>query len=161
MSQLPKIVRGRLAGAPIAQSHPDPDLLTTFVEGGLGGRERDLLISHLAACAECRDVVALATPESLPTPELQVAGARPARKWWDMSALRWATVSPTAVIFLAAALLVRPVHKAGEPYLTGNNTATEDRAATSLKQADEHGTIHATLVAPAAPPKRKAEPAAR
>ena len=162
MSQLPKIVRGRLAGAPIAQSHPDPDLLTAFVEGGLGARERDLLISHLAACAECRDVVALATPESLATPDLQFAAARSTPKWWDMSALRWATVSATAVIVLAAALLVRPVHKTEAPYLTGSNLATDERAATSLKKSDEHGTTHATLVAPAAlPPNRKAEPAAR
>src|SRR5690242_18898281 len=62
MSQLPKIVRDRLAGAPAAavQNHPDPDLLTVFVEGSVGAREREQIVSHLAGCSECRDVVALA-----------------------------------------------------------------------------------------------------
>ncbi len=115
MSQLPKIVRDRLAGAPAAAvqtSHPDADLLTAFIEGGLGEREREQVLSHVATCAGCRDVVTLSTPELVAEPELQVAAAPGApKKWWNMSALRWATVSATAVVVLAAALLIRPAPK--------------------------------------------------
>lgn len=40
--------------------HPDANLLAAFTEGRLLGREREDVLAHLAACAECREIVALA-----------------------------------------------------------------------------------------------------
>ena len=68
MEKLSKIVASKLAqgtGAlpPSAVSHPDPDLLTAFVECSLPEWERVQVVGHLAECTRCRDVVALAQPE--------------------------------------------------------------------------------------------------
>jgi hypothetical protein len=109
MPNLPKVVRDRLAGAPagIANQHPDADLLTAFVEGAVSGRERDQLLSHLAACADCREIAALAAPEGVADSQLVAAAAAPAHKWWKFSMLRWAAVSATAVVVLAVGLRMR------------------------------------------------------
>src|SRR5581483_10934716 len=106
MPDLPKVVRDRLAGAPagIASQHPDPDLLTAFVEGAVTGRERDQLLGHLAICGECREITALAAPEAVPDQQLAAAASAP-RKWWNISMLRWAAVSATAVVVLAVGLM--------------------------------------------------------
>ncbi|MFZ1053229.1 MAG: zf-HC2 domain-containing protein, partial [Candidatus Sulfotelmatobacter sp.] len=63
MHSVPKFVIKRLQERPAtAESHPDADLLTAFAEQSLDGRERALVMEHLAACGDCRDVVALALP---------------------------------------------------------------------------------------------------
>lgn len=41
--------------------HPDADLLAAFAEKRLLGHEREELLAHLAECADCREVVALAS----------------------------------------------------------------------------------------------------
>lgn len=66
MADLPRIARERLRVQP-AGDHPDADLLTAFAEQALPEGERTHLLEHLAACADCREVVALASPEALPT----------------------------------------------------------------------------------------------
>lgn len=126
MPQLPKIVRDRLAGAPAAvvNSHPDPDLLTAFVEGGIGARERDNVLIHLAVCSDCREVVALAAPELVADQQLVAASAPVKARWWGVSTLRWAAVSATAVIVLGAALLIRPAPKSRNAILLASNTIT-------------------------------------
>lgn len=63
MQELPKSVIERLKGRPGAQEHPDADLLTAFSEQALTGRERELVLAHLAVCAACRETVALALPK--------------------------------------------------------------------------------------------------
>ena len=147
MSQLPKIVRDRLAGAPAAavhSSHPDADLLTAFVEGGISEREREQLLSHLATCADCRDVVALSTPEFVARPELQAAAARaPQKRWWNMSALRWASVSATAIIVLAAALLIRPTPKSHSGYV-GTRMTSDAGMPELLAKAEKQAQSNAT-----------------
>jgi len=70
MESLPKLVVKRLQ-SPIADSHPDADLLTAFAEQSLAGAERDHVVVHLARCGDCREVVSLALPaqiESQPVP---------------------------------------------------------------------------------------------
>lgn len=107
MPNLPKVVRDRLAGAPAPANHPDPDLLTAFVEGAISGRERDGVLTHLAACAECRDVVSLAAPEFLADEKLVAASPQP-RRFWALPMLRWAALSVAVVVVLAVGLMVRP-----------------------------------------------------
>src|SRR5271154_5626496 len=63
MQNVPKFVLQRLQQTPpAAESHPDADLLTAFAEQSLAGRERHLVIEHLAYCDDCREVVTLALP---------------------------------------------------------------------------------------------------
>ena len=44
--------------------HPSSDTLVAFVERGLNGSQRESVLAHLSVCPECRDAVALATPEA-------------------------------------------------------------------------------------------------
>src|ERR1700685_559337 len=72
MNEVPKIVHQRLRVATPAremleQTHPDADVLTAFSEQALAASEREDVLQHLALCADCRDVVALALPEMAAT----------------------------------------------------------------------------------------------
>jgi len=106
---LPKFVRGRLAQGPGGGEHPEADLLNAFCEDALRPAEREQLLAHLAACAQCREVVALLTPaEGPPRPEVQ-----PQRRWFSfpalrLPALRWAAITAAVTVVIAAALLYRP-----------------------------------------------------
>lgn len=83
------------------ESHPDADLLTAFVEHSLTTREQEQVLGHLATCANCREVVALAgSPLVEPVPE-------PVRKrgLWEMPLFRWGAVAATTVVVVAAVSL--------------------------------------------------------
>ncbi len=69
MVDVPQIVYDRLRLAsrersPSRQGHPDAGLLAAFSEQALTVAERDGILAHLALCADCREVVALALPEA-------------------------------------------------------------------------------------------------
>lgn len=59
--ELPKPMLDALSREATPAAHPSPDVLTTFVERSLSGGEKQQIIDHLARCAECRDVVFLAS----------------------------------------------------------------------------------------------------
>lgn len=81
--------------------HPDADLLTAFAEHSLSPREQELMLAHLAACASCREVVALAgSPLVEPVPE-------PVRKRaiWETPLFHWGAVAATLAVVIAAVSL--------------------------------------------------------
>ena len=98
MQNVPKIVRERLkATTPdLSASHPEADLLTAFAEHSLPGREKDLVIEHLARCGDCREIVALALP-AMEAVEPVKTVALPARGWLTWPALRWGLVAAGVV----------------------------------------------------------------
>ena len=101
MTDVPNLVRARLAGeAPM--EHPDANVLAAFSEQSLPLSEREPVLAHLARCADCREVVALA----LPVVETQAAPARVFGTAWRMPALRWAAVV-TCFLVVGAAVLLR------------------------------------------------------
>jgi Photosynthesis system II assembly factor YCF48/Putative zinc-finger len=59
--ELPKPMLDALAREAIPTSHPTPDVLTAFLEHALSGGEKHRVTDHLARCAECREVVFLAS----------------------------------------------------------------------------------------------------
>ena len=107
--EISKFVRGRLAQGQGGDEHPGADLLNAFCEDALRPVEREQLLAHLAACAQCREVVALLTPaEGPPRPAVQ-----PQRRWLNFPALRfpalrWAAVTAAVTVVIAAVLLYRP-----------------------------------------------------
>src|SRR5882762_7457337 len=108
MTNLPNIVRQRLKTAP-AELHPDPNLLSAFAEQALSDRERTQVLDHLARCAECRDVVALATP---PTQPAAIVAGRdtvlvPKAPWLSWPTLRWGALAACVVIVGTAVLMQR------------------------------------------------------
>ena len=125
MAKLPKIVRDRLrqgskrspvdlrSAANLSASlgggrHPDANLLAAFAERRLAGSERTLLLGHLADCAQCRELVALA----FPSPEVQAAVAEATRPgsgspvwlrwpvWLGWGTLRWGVLAASVGVVL-------------------------------------------------------------
>ncbi len=92
MQDVPQFVLKRMREKAAAGSHPDADLLTAFAEQSLPGSERVRVIEHLAACGDCRDVVALA----LPATEIVVSPVSVARArggWLGLPVLRWGALA--------------------------------------------------------------------
>ena len=114
MEQPPKIVQQRLREAQTPGIHPDPDLLAAFAEKSLNDRERVQVLQHLADCADCREVVLLATPEikAAPSPS-------PTRSpWLSWPMLRWGALAACVVVVGAAVTLHYDRRRSVEPYLT-------------------------------------------
>lgn len=63
MPNVPKIVQDRLKVA-VAVDHPDGNVLGAFAEHSLPEPERAAVMEHLARCGDCREIIALALPET-------------------------------------------------------------------------------------------------
>lgn len=143
MREIPKIVRARLSAADSpGAGHPDADVLTAFGEGCLPASERTAVVDHLARCAECRDVVALALPASEALqPTMQIS--RGSRLAWPV--VRWAFVSAGAVAIALFGFVeyghrtasVRMAKNSAEPYAQARNEAKPAAAAQDKIQANE------------------------
>jgi hypothetical protein len=152
MEELPHIVHQRLKGNTniFAADHPDADLLTAFAEQTLGERERAHLMLHLANCAECREILSLATAESDALPAPSVATSRLKASWFSFSLLRWGTAAALAVI-IGAAVMLRDQHKYAAT-VPGTAVATlrgEQRTDEDLAKRTPSPALNQT---PAAPP---------
>jgi len=103
MPELPKIVTQRLQTKATDQGHPDPELITAFVENSLPQRERNQVLEHFARCGDCREIVSFSLPEY---PVAISASARPAGSpWLSWPVLRWGAVAACLVIVGAAVML--------------------------------------------------------
>jgi hypothetical protein len=86
------------------QSHPDPDVLTAFIERALPEGERTGVLDHLARCADCRDVVALAQPETAAHMQKGFVPAKRGLLRWPV--LRWVAVAACFAVGAGIALEV-------------------------------------------------------
>jgi hypothetical protein len=125
MAELPQSVRARLEQPPPAE-HPDADLLTAFCEDAVTPLERERLLAHLAGCARCREITALAMPDEGPPP-LLVLQRKPALLKFPV--LRWGALAAAAVVVISAALLHHP--------------------GTQIARVEEHRTIAGSAAGPA------------
>ena len=105
MESLPKFVVKRLQ-SPVADSHPDADLLTAFAEHSLAGAERDDLVEHLARCGDCREVVSLTLAPQL---DVQLA-SHSSQNWfrWPLlrgSAWHWTAVAAGVVLIASIGVM--------------------------------------------------------
>jgi len=81
--------------------HIDANLLAAFVEKTLTDRERAQVLSHLAQCAECRELASLTAPEEVVVAEPTRLRVR--RGWSVWPVLRWGAL---AAAFGAVAIVV-------------------------------------------------------
>ena len=167
---LPKLVLERLRATQSA-THPDADLLTAFAERSLSTSERDNVLQHLAACPDCREIVALATPEqAVAPPPLPTQTS-----WLTWPYLRWGAAL-ACVVVVGAAVTLRQQHPASQAKLeaakvqetaslqanrqVSNEPAAPPRneqdAVASLAK-DQHKAAEVVRKAPAAPLPRPAE----
>jgi hypothetical protein len=86
--------------------HPDADQLSAFIEQALPAHERDGVLAHLAVCAECRGVVALALPE-VPVPAFEPRKSSIGKSWFS----NWMVVLPAATAVAALAAFIFFVHR--------------------------------------------------
>ena len=94
MQNVPKIVLERLKAASSVGEHPDADVLTAFAERSLPDVERAMVLEHVARCGDCRDVVALALPETMAALPRPIPARTP---WLTWPALRWGFVAAGVV----------------------------------------------------------------
>ena len=128
---------------PNPESHPDADLLTAFTEHSLTTRENDQVLSHLAGCASCREIVALAgSPLVEPVSE-------PARKrgLWEMPLFHWGAVAATTVVVVAAVSLGVREYRNETPQMAALH---KEQAPVAMEQPEDKVV---------AEPKAKAQPA--
>jgi hypothetical protein len=102
-------------------SHPDPDVLAAFAERSLPERERIGVLDHLAACRDCRDVVALALPT---TEAVQTTVAPVRRGWLSWPALRWGLVA-AGIVAIGSFAIVQYEHSL-RPIATNARVALPD-----------------------------------
>ena len=93
-----------------AVRHPDANLLAAFLERSLTKRERELVMKHLADCAECREQVALALPETrLQTPAAESVGwKRPWPAWQFWQVVRWSALAASLGVIGVIVVLHHP-----------------------------------------------------
>ncbi|MFY9951538.1 MAG: YCF48-related protein [Candidatus Sulfotelmatobacter sp.] len=122
MQEVPQFVLKRLRETAVAGSHPDADVLTAFAEQSLPVSERGRVIEHLAACGDCRDVVALA----LPATEIEVApvSTTRARGWWlGLPVLRWGALAAGLTVAISIGVFQYSHRRNGD--MVASNRAQE------------------------------------
>jgi hypothetical protein len=159
MNELPKIVRARLRPE-VAEAHPDADVLTAFYEQALPENEREPVLAHLAQCADCREVVALALPPVQAESVRVHVVSGPATTWGWSGLMRWASVAACVLVVGAAVMMthkprtaalhtgqegdVPVVEKGSAPAAAATSEVAADQVATN-RQSDQK------LVAPPMP----------
>src|SRR5262249_30526217 len=101
----PNTLRRELARSQQAGQHPDPDVLTAFTEGVLSEQERKHLMTHLAACANCREVLSVAAsavPEPIPDAQQDLLRplSPPLRTWLPWVATVASVIIVSSVLWL-------------------------------------------------------------
>jgi hypothetical protein len=132
MQDVPQFVLNRLQAKPVAGSHPDADLLTAFAERTIAGSERALVMDHLAACADCRDLVALALPaaEAVAPASASAHGIG----WLSLPIFRWSALA-AGIMVVASAGVLEYSHR-NQQYGASNRIRSEiARAAGMLNQS--------------------------
>jgi Photosynthesis system II assembly factor YCF48/Putative zinc-finger len=144
MEQLPKIVQRRLPGTPKSGVHPDPDLLTAFVEKSLSDGERSQVLQHLGECSDCRDIVTLALPEIGATPSPGVERS----PWLSWPVLRWGALAACVVVVGAAVTLHYEPRRSGKTSVTEATPAASATFTSESNVPKEPGEKLATKIAP-------------
>lgn len=113
MPELSTLLRQRLrATENRTASHPDPDVLTAYVEELLPAQEREHVLKHLSLCSDCREIVALTTPDmAVAAAEAQAEAATPVRnRRWFLSPA-FGLAGSVAAVALGVTLILRlPTH---------------------------------------------------
>ncbi|MFZ0705136.1 MAG: YCF48-related protein [Candidatus Korobacteraceae bacterium] len=133
--KLPKPMLDTLAPGATPAEHPSADVLAAFMERALVEGEKQLVTDHLARCAECRELVFLASDaiEPAATDKRSVA-AKPRWQW----TLGWVWVIPVAAMFLVGAgLLVRQSYFAAPTEKERASAKVQEKGSGSPAQSPE------------------------
>ncbi len=159
--EIPKPLRNALARQAVGDVHPSPDVLTSFMERTLAPGESEVVTHHLAQCAECREIVflasnaaedevrdgrelvaaaaagrATATPVYAATSRPDAARAEASRHRWTIRT-RWAVLSAAAVVLVSAGLVVQ-YWRAASGYQAAPLTVASNRPAPASPEARQN-----------------------
>jgi hypothetical protein len=161
--EIPKPLRNALARQVAGDVHPSPDVLTSFLERTLAPVESEGVTHHLAQCAECREIVFLASEAAedevrverelvaataasrvAPVP-LYAASSRAAAALANASRPRWTgrmrwAVSIAAAAFLVSGGLVLQFSRAGSGHNAAPLTVASNRPAPARPEAQPTAT---------------------
>ena len=118
MDRLNQLVSGSLKQQPLGP-HPGAETLAAFAENALARPERQQTLAHLAECADCREVIYLAQPDSGTAQD--VVAYRPNRV--THFALRWGAVAASLVIVAGGLFITR------HELLTSQHAVSEQKPA--------------------------------
>ncbi len=171
--EIPKPLRNALARQAVGDAHPSPDVLTSFVERTLAPVESEAVTHHLAQCAECREIVFLASnaaedevrdgrelvaaaagraagmPVYAATSRPDAARAEASRHRWTIRT-RWA-VSVAAAALLVSAGLVLQYWRAASGYQAAPLTVASNRPAPASPEARQSAATPSSREASAKP----------
>ena len=172
--EIPKLLRNALARQAVGDVHPSPDVLTSFMERTLAPMESEVVTHHLAQCAECREIVFLASEtvedEARHEEELVAAAsmgrvaampvfadsslpvdtAELPRSRWTLR-MRWA-VSVAAAVVLVSAGLVLQFWRTGSGYSAAPVRLASNRPALAISEAQQTRAAQDSQEASAKPP---------
>lgn len=147
MNRFNNILKQRLEAAQSAQAaHPSADTLVAFVEQGLTGTQRQVVLGHLSVCPECRQAAALATPEAATAKAAAIQALRPALHF--PSAMRWASLAAGLAVAVGVgviayeheaapiqhqAMVSAPPEKANQPAASPAPPANAEAAQSNLQ----------------------------
>jgi Photosynthesis system II assembly factor YCF48 len=150
MQKAPKIAIERLRIGTPAANHPDADVLTAFSEQSLPEVERGIVLEHLALCADCRDILALAVPEK--DHEMEIVEGSAVGGWFTWPALRWGFV--TAGILIAG-FGVLQYQKHGQTASVADSKSAPSISAPSITVSETRNEPRSAPAAPEATTERQ------
>lgn len=156
MAEVPDIVVRRLQANGEVGVHPDVDALAAFVERSLNQREQTDILEHLAHCAECREVVALALPAQVDA-AASLTAISPSG-WLSWPVLRWSAVAACVVVVGAAVTLHYESVQTGRHITTPASDVAVVQNKALASAPNESGT-GAALPSEPTPPRKVPTPA--
>ncbi|MGB8770089.1 MAG: YCF48-related protein [Candidatus Korobacteraceae bacterium] len=171
--EIPNPLRKALARQAVGDVHPSPDVLTSFMERTLAPVENEVVTHHLAQCAECREIVFLASdaaeeetrgeraliaaaasrvpsmPAHAATSHPVAAPADKSRPRWTIP-MRWAAIGAAGVLVCAG--LVLQFSRAGSGHKVAPVTVATNSATPASLEAQPAATAQGSQVSSAKPP---------
>jgi len=161
LDRFSNILKQRLETTQSVQAaHPSADTLVAFVEQGLTGSQREAVLEHLSVCPECRQAMALATPE---TATVNVAATRAVSPMLHYpAAMRWASLAAALAVAVGVGVIayeheagpiqrqamvssISQEQKANVPVASSMPTANEETAPSNLKSAASQAQSHSSI----------------
>jgi len=156
--EIPQSARDALARQSAADEHLSADLLNGFIEQTLNAAEQKLVTAHLAACADCREVVFLAGSAFEADDQLVAASIAEHEPVTAKARSRWASwkwlVPALAGIIVAAGFVVERDLSLGTHPMASR---AADRSATAPASRENNLIVDERKPAAPTPPVRSSE----